>query len=142
MAYDWKNKISNTGLLRFCSKVHATQEERRMKESSASESTRLEHEEAGFLHTAVSVKDDRIVRTESELPRVTHAREADALVEESQSSPVSLEEAKLSSSGSSTKRALSSAGLSSPKKRRASGSLKSKLSTPNNQRMISDFFKK
>ena len=142
MAYDWKNKISNTGLMRFCSKTHTTQEER-MNEGSVPESKRLEHKGASVPQTAVSVKDNKIVETETDLPLVTDSKEPVTLTQESKiaSSP-SLKEAKLPSSGSSTKRTSSSAVLISPKKRQASAGLKSKLSTPNNQRMISDFFKK
>ena len=143
LAYDWKNKISNTGLLRFCSKqVHTAQEER-TEESSVSQSKGLEFEGAELLHTAASAEDNKVQRTETDLSHGTQARDSHTFAEESKSSsPLSaIEEAKLSSSGSATKRTSNSAGLT-PKKRHASASLKNKFSTPKNQRMISDFFKK
>lgn len=52
------------------------------------------------------------------------------------------ESTKISSSGSARKRTLSSAGSTSPKKRQVSTGITGRNSTPNNQRMISDFFKK
>jgi len=140
LAYNWKNKISNTGLLRFCSKVHTAQKDP-LNESSVSERKSVEDERESFFHTA---EDNKITGTETDLPRVTQDREfSDTLVDKSgDSSSLLLEEPKLSSSGSSTKRTSSSAGLISPKKKHTSASLKRKSSTPNNQRMISDFFKK
>jgi len=142
LAYNWKKKISNSGLLRFCSKVHTAQGDP-LKESSVSERKIVEDEGEGFFHTD-STEDDKIPGTETDSPRVTQDREdSESLVDKSGNSPPFLtEEPKLSLSGSSTKRTSSSAGLISPKKKHASGNLKPKFATPNNQRMISDFFRK
>lgn len=141
LAYNWKNKISNSGLLRFCSKVHTAQGHP-LKESSVSERKIVEDEGEGFFHT-VSTEGDKIPGTETDSPRVTQDREdSESLVDKSGNSPFLTEEPKLSLPGSSTKRTSSSAGLISPKKKHASGNLKPKFATPNNQRMISDFFKK
>jgi len=129
-------------MLRFCSKVHTTQGDP-LNESSVSEGKSVDNEGEDTFHT-VSAEDEKTPGTETDSPRVTQDREhSDTLVNKSgNSSPLLLEEPKLSSPGSSTKRTSSSAGLISPKKKHASASLKRKISTPNNQRTISDFFKK
>ena len=102
----------------------------------------MENEE-GVFHT-VSPEYEKIPGTETDSPRVTKDRKhSDKLVNKSgNSSPFLLGEPKVSPSGSSTKRTSSSAGLISPKKKHASASLKGKISSANNQRSISDFFKK
>jgi len=115
-----------------------------LNETSVLEGKSVENEGEDIFHK-VSTEDEKIPGTETDSPRVTQDREySDTLVNKTgaNSSPLSLEEPKLSSSGSSTKRASSSAVLISPKKKHASASLKRKISTPNNQRTISDFFKK
>ena len=97
----------------------------------------------GIFHT-VAVEDEKILGIETNSPRITQDRDhSDKLVNKSgNSSPLLLGEPKLSSSGSSKKRTSSSVGLISPKKKHASASLKGKVSSPSNQRSISDFFKK
>lgn len=110
---------------------------------SVSERKSVENEGEGIFHP-VSAEDEKIPETETDSPRLTQDREhSDTLVNKNgNSSPSVLKEPKLLSSGSTTKRTSSSAGLISPKKKHASASLKGKNSTPNNQRTISDFFKK
>lgn len=144
MAYDWKSKISNTGMLRFCSKVLPAQDEQK-NDRPVSENTVLDQKGADSLHTVASGKDNEVIRTETIISTTTEARGSGTIAEESESSfPSSLEDAKLPSSGSATKRTSSRAGLISPKKKHASASSKNqkKCSTSKNQRMISDFFKK
>ena len=114
LAYNWKDKISNTGILKFCSK--AAQEPR-------TQNTVFENEDSDHEKTAASVKgtwDD---------------------CEQGDSSPTSKVADKIISSGSAKKRT-SSSGLNSPKRRKALVGIKDKVSTPNNQKTISDFFKK
>ena len=128
-------------MLRFCSKANTTQVDP-LNESSVSEGKSVKNVGEDIFLT-VSAEDEKILGTESDSPRVTQDREhSDTLVNKSGNFPLSLEEPKLPSCGSSTKRASSSAVLISPKKKHASGSSKRKISTPNNQRTISDFFRK
>ena len=129
-------------MFRFCSKVHTAQGDS-LNEGSVSERKSVENDGEGIFHT-VSAEDEKSPGTEIDSPRATQDRKhSDTSVEKSEnSSPLILEEPKLSSPGSSTKRPSSSAGLISPTKKHRSAGLKRKISTPNNQRTISDFFKK
>lgn len=137
MAYDWKSKISNTGMLRFCSRVPTTSDEQK-KESSVSRNSALNQKD--LLDTVAIGKGDEVRVSETISFATMESRESES------KRPISpLEESKLCSSGMATKRTSSRAGLISPKKKYPASPIsknQKKCTTPNNQRIISDFFKK
>lgn len=136
MAYDWKSKISNTGMLRFCSNVPTTPDKQKNESSVLKKSLVIQKDS---LDTVASGKDDDVKVSETIISATTESEGS-----ESKRPMPPLEESKLCSSGFATKRTSSQAGLLSPREKHPSPSSKNqkKCSTPNNQRMISDFFKK
>lgn len=136
MAYDWKSKISNTGMLRFCSNVPTTPDKQKNESSVLKKSLVIQKDS---LDTVASGKDDDVKVSETIISATTESEGS-----ESKRLMPPLEESKLCSSGFATKRTSSQAGLLSPREKHPSPSSKNqkKCSTPNNQRMISDFFKK
>jgi len=131
LAYDWKDKISNTGMLRFCSKA--------AQEFCTPEKSVLQNEGPGNGRSVVA--DNQSLGTKVDLfQRTDELEQGDSSSQLSHGSNSSQLD-KVLSSGSSKKRS-STLGLILPKKKQASIATKGKISTPTNQRMISDFFKK
>lgn len=113
-------------MLKFCSKA---------AQGSQTEKTALKKEGSDSEKVSAPAKEK-----ESLLPKPDDLEQGDndpPLGQRSSSSTVN----KTAFSGSARKRTLSS-GFISPRKKQASASTKAKISTPNNQRIISDFFKK
>ena len=134
MAYDWKGKISNTGMLRFCSAKAAQESGTAEKTTAAFENDNLDDRKStAFAEETVESKINSYSRTEE-------LKQGDGRSPSAGGSPKSAL-AKIPSSGSAKKRTLTS-GSVSPKKRQASAGMKVKNSPSANQRMISDFFKK
>lgn len=121
-------------MLRFCSKG--------AQEFCTPEKSVLQNEGAGNGRSVVAdnqslgTKIDLFQRTD-ELEQGDSSSQSSHKAHGSNSSQLD----KVLSSGSSKKRS-SSSGLILPKKKQASIATKGKISTPTNQRMISDFFKK
>lgn len=134
LAYDWKAKISNTGMLRFCS-AKAVQENCTTEKTSAV----FENDQPDDRKSAALARETVESKTDS-FPRTEELEQGDGRSPSVVGSPKS-GLAKIPSSGSAKKRTLTT-GSVSPKKRRASAGMKVKNSPSTNQRMISDFFKK
>lgn len=113
-------------MLKFCSK--AAQE-------SQTQKTALKKEGSDSEKASALAKEKK-----SSFPKPDDLEQGDndpPLGQRSSSSTLN----KTAFSGSARKRT-SSSGFISPRKKQASASMKAKISTPNNQRIISDFFKK
>ena len=137
LAYDWKSKISNTGMLRFCSKGvqgNFTTEKRR---NGLENEKRSEEDGTTFvIKDALETKTNLVERTDS-----PDEGQQDNCGESRARRIAAGELTAVTISSSNKKRALSSRSDSPNKKRLSAGEL-GKNATPTNQRMISDFFKR
>ena len=118
-------------MLRFCSKA--------AQEFCTPEKSVLQNEGPGNGKSVVA--DNQSLGTKIDLFQRTDELEQGDSSSQSSHGSNSSQLDKVLSSGSSKKRS-SSSGLILPKKKQASITTKGKISTPTNQRMISDFFKK
>ena len=70
MAYDWKSKISNTGMLRFCSNVPTTPDKQKNESSVLKKSLVIQKDS---LDTVASGKDDDVKVSETIISATTES---------------------------------------------------------------------
>lgn len=137
LAYDWKSKISNTGMLRFCSKGlqgNFTTEKRR--NGLENEKSSEEDGTTFVIKDTLETKTNLVQRTDS-----PDEGQQDNCGESRARRIAAGELTAVTISSSNKKRALSSRSDSPNKKRLSAGEL-GKNATPTKQRIISDFFKR
>lgn len=133
LAYDWKSKISNTGMLRFCSKI--------AQENHTTEKTRnVIENESNFEGEGRNVNEDSLENGTNLVQGGKEGEHGDC--EDSQVIRNPICELTTNTPPSSGKKRILNSSLVSSKRKRLSAGVKGKSATPANQRTISDFFKK